>query len=126
MVRAKVDPEPVNNTVPPLAAALTVTVVPVADPESPFKVVIPPPPPPAACHEGGAPLLAVNTYPGVPLLASKDGTPVFEVIRTPLLTAEITPSTFALEAYIMVLIAFVVGYVVVDHTGVVDDPDIKS
>jgi hypothetical protein len=44
-------------------------------------------------------------------------------INTELAAGVITPITFALEAYIIVLIAFVNGYVVVDHCGVVLAPE---
>ena len=47
-------------------------------------------------------------------------------INTELAAGVITPNTFAELAYMIVLIAFVAGYVVVDQAGVVLAPDIKS
>jgi hypothetical protein len=52
-----------------------------------------------------------------------DGIPPASVIRVPLLPVARADITFAELAYNKVLTAFVVGYVLVDHTGVAEAPD---
>ncbi len=56
-------------------------------------------PEPAACQLGGAPLLAVSTYPAVPELAKNEGTPDALLINTPLFTAVICPIVLVAEEY---------------------------
>ena len=62
----------------------------------------------------------------MPLLASHDGTPLFDVIKTPSFAVANAPMTFALDAYNSVLAALVAGYVVVDQAGVVEEPDCNN
>jgi predicted cobalt transporter CbtA len=54
------------------------------------------------------------------------GTPEPDVINTPEFAVANAAMTLALLAYKMVLAALVVGYVLVDHTGVVDAPESNS
>ena len=82
--------------------------------------------PPDACQDGGALVFAVSTKPAVPLFANHEGTPEFEVTNTPSFAVASAAITFALEAYNNVLTAFVDGYVLVVHEGVVEAPEVSN
>jgi len=66
-----------------------------------------------ACQLGGAPELAVRTYPGVPLFGSHEGISEFDDIKTPFAEAGIWPTTFAVELNNILFKAVVEGYVAV-------------
>jgi hypothetical protein len=90
---------------PPIVTTPAVGVI---DPESPL-IVVTAPDADEACHDGGAPLLAVKTYPGVALLASQEGTPELLVTNTPSFAVAKAAITFVDEAYSRVFTALVVG-----------------
>ena len=122
-VKVELVPDVVKPVVPP--EIVTTPVVGVIEPESPFIDVIAPSAV-IACQDGGAPELAVNTKPGVTLLASHEGTPLLEVINTPSFAVAKAAIVFAADAYKSVLIALVAGYVEVDQDGVAAFPDNNS